>query len=297
MLMPRKTFHPFEEFYAYVCSFEAMLMDKYCGDEYRHNRDTYAGGDDCIFPSPKLQKNCEANSRKLYLCLNQIVLRIMDNKLIKNKLNPERTALHVDAGDVDSDQFLTFMPMGNNKNSGGRVANSDLIVFENQLGGLSYRLRTAISDTVVILLMNSSKQLHGNVEDSDSDTFDFDESVLSARLIGYGSYKVQKFIERRNKGEVRGKAFLGVVMKKHKPLQKDVVKEGDAISAEYGKKRVMYPAKLIKKNDGHYLWWDDDEGSISKLLSNGRVYSRHCAKSKPHNCQNCNPHVSFTQLN
>jgi hypothetical protein len=53
MLMPRKTFHPFEEFYAYVCSFEAMLMDKYCGDEYRHNRDTYAGGDDCIFPSPK----------------------------------------------------------------------------------------------------------------------------------------------------------------------------------------------------------------------------------------------------
>ena len=58
----------------------------------------------------------------------------------------------------------------------------------------------------------------------------------------------------------------------------------------------MYPAKLIKKNDGHYLWWDDDEGSISKLLSNGRVYSRHCAKSKPHYCQNCNPHVSFTQL-
>jgi len=74
-----------EEFYAYVCSFEAMLMDKYCGDEYRHNRETYAGGDDCIFPSPKLQKNCEANSRRLYLCLNQIVLRIMDNKkLIQN---------------------------------------------------------------------------------------------------------------------------------------------------------------------------------------------------------------------
>jgi hypothetical protein len=42
-------------------------------------------------------------------------LRILDNKLIKNKLNPERTALHVDAGDVDSDQFLTFMPMGNIK--------------------------------------------------------------------------------------------------------------------------------------------------------------------------------------
>jgi hypothetical protein len=62
-------------------------------------------------------------------------------------------------------------------------------------------------------------------------------------------------------------------------------------------KRVMYPAKLIKKNHGHYLQWDDDEGSISKLLPNGRVYSRHCAKSKPHNCQNCNPHVSFTQLN
>ncbi len=39
-----------------------------------------------------------------------------------------------------------------------------------------------MSDTVVKLLMNSSKQLHGNVEDSDSDTFDFDESVLSARL-------------------------------------------------------------------------------------------------------------------
>jgi hypothetical protein len=167
-------------------------------------------------------------------------------------------------------------------------------VFENQLGGLSYRLRTAIGDTVVILLMNSSKQLHGNVEDSDSDTFDFDESVLSARLIGYGCYKVQKFIERRNKGEVRGEAFLGIVMKEHKPLQKDVVKVGDAISAEFGKKRVMYPAELIEKNDGLYLRWDD---GISKLLSNGRVYSRHCAKSKPHYCQNCNPHVSFTPLN
>ena len=69
------------------------------------------------------------------------------------------------------------------------------------------------------------------------------------------------------------------------------------ISAEFGKKRVMYPAKLIKKNDGHYLRWDDDEGSISKLLSNGKVYSGHCAKSKPHCCPNCNPHVSFAQLN
>jgi len=281
-----------EEFYAHVCSFEAMLMDKYCGEEYIHNRETYAGGDDCIFPSPTLQKNCKANSRRLYLCLNQIALRIMDNKSIKNKHNPERTALHVDAGDVDSDQFLTFMPMGNNKNSGGRVANSDLIVFENQLGGLSYRLRTAIGDTVVILLMNSSKQLHGNVEDSDSDTFDFEESVFSARLIGYGCYNVQKFIERRKKGEVRGEAFLGVVMKKHKPLQKELVKAGHAIVAEFGKKRAMYPAELIEQNDGLYLRWD--EGSISKLLSNGRVYSSHCAKSKPHYCQNCNPHAYFT---
>ena len=76
-----------------------------------------------------------------------------------------------------------------------------------------------------------------------------------------------------------------------------MVKEGDAISAEFDKKRVMYPAKLIKKNDGHYLRWDDDEGSISKLLSNGKVYSGHCAKSKPHCCPNCNPHVSFAQLN
>ena len=97
-----------------------------------------------------------------------------------------------------------------------------------------------------LLLMNSSKQLHGDVEDSDSDTFDFDGSILSARLIGYGSYKVQKFIERRNKGEVRGEAFLGVVMKKHRPLQKDVVKEGDAISAEYGKKRIMLPPATIR---------------------------------------------------
>ena len=44
--------------------------------------------------------------------------------------------------------------MGGKDGKGGRVVDSDLVVFEHENGGQCYRVRTSLPGTVVFVLMN-----------------------------------------------------------------------------------------------------------------------------------------------
>ena len=281
-------------FYENIYGRLAMLMKKYCDAKYSENHKLYEGGHDCIFPSPKAQMNSNLGTNGIFIGLSQIVLRVMDNENTSNKQNPSRTALHVDSGDVDSDQFLTFIPMGGQSNCGGHVFGTDLMVFEHEEGGASYRLRTTIPDTVVILLMNSARQLHGNVEeDYNNIPAELDRSLWSARLIGYGRSSVQHFIDRRRRGAVRGNAFWDTQVMEHLPLQRDQVRVGNLVSAKFGSK--LFRAEICGEHDNLYLLWDGEK-RCTKLRPNQPVYSIYCSKSNPNECEHCNPKVSFLPI-
>ena len=281
-------------FYENIYGRLAMLMKKYCGAKYSENHKLYEDGHDCIFPSPKAQMNSNLDTNGIFIGLSQIVLRVMDNENTSNKQNPNRTALHVDSGDVDSDQFLTFIPMGGQSNCGGFVSGTDLMVFEHEEGGASYRLRTTIPDTVVILLMNSARQLHGNVEDDYNNiSAELDRSLWSARLIGYGRLSVQHFIDRRRRGAVRGNAFWDTQVMEHLPLQRDQVRVGNLVSAKFGSK--LFRAEICGEHDNLYLLWDGEKRR-TKLRPKQPVYSTYCSKSNPNECEHCNPTVSFLPI-
>ena len=76
-------------------------------------------------------------------------------------------ALHTDRGDVDTTMFNCYTSGGGTHGKGGPVPNSDLAVFQNDKGGAGYRVKTCIEDTVVVVVMNSNRQLHGCIQSQD----------------------------------------------------------------------------------------------------------------------------------
>ena len=73
----------------------------------------------------------------------------------------ETVAAHADLGDLDCTMFHCYTTGGGRCGRGGAVAGSDLAVFETCSGGRGYRVKTCMEDTVVIIVLNSCKQLHG----------------------------------------------------------------------------------------------------------------------------------------
>ena len=192
------------EIYAQIIGLEALAIEKYCPDEYAENLFAYRNGDDCIFPSPTSQREGQNLSEGLHWSLHQVALRIMGRKLNVEDERLVRLAWHFDQGDVETSQPLTFMPMGGKNGMGGRVAHTDLMVFEHKFGGDCFRLRTSIENTVVFILMNSAKQLHGNAKDKGNCG---DYGCWSARFIPFGRKNVLHFLSRRREGKVFGDAF------------------------------------------------------------------------------------------
>ena len=76
-------------------------------------------------------------------------------------LQEEVVAAHADLGDHDCSTFHLYTTGGGRRGRGGPVAGSDLAVFESVTGGAGYRVKTCAEDTVVVVVLNSSKQLHG----------------------------------------------------------------------------------------------------------------------------------------
>ena len=76
-------------------------------------------------------------------------------------LEKETVAAHADLGDLDCTMFHCYTTGGGRRGRGGPVAGSDLAVFEARTGGVGYRVKTCVEDTVVVVVLNSCRQLHG----------------------------------------------------------------------------------------------------------------------------------------
>lgn len=271
------------EIYGQIIGLEALVIEKYCHDEYMENLQTYGDAHDCIFPSPESQREAQSLSEGLHWSLHQVALRIMGRELNEESERLQRIAWHFDQGDVETNQLLTFMPMGGNHGKGGRVSDTDLMVFEHKYGGQCFRLRTSIEDTVVFILMNSAEQLHGNAKDK----YDCgDHDCWSARFIAFGRKSVLHFLDRRRNGKVSGDAFWDIKLKKHTPLQNGEFQVNDRVSGKFSNK--LYDAKLIQiegNDELHFEWLD---GRITKCTESS-IFSSYCFTSEPHECEHCNP--------
>jgi len=270
------------EIYAQIIGLEALAIEKYCPDEYAENLLTYGDGEDCIFPSPVLQRVGQNLSEGLHFNLHQAALRIMGRELNKEDESLERLAWHFDQGDVETSQPLTYLPMGGKDGKGGRVAGTDLMVFEHKYGGQCFRLRTSIKDTVVFILMNSADQLHGNAKDEDDCGV---PDCWSARFIAFGRNNVLNFMNRRRDGKVFGDAFWDIRLNNHKPLCTGEFKVGDIVSAKWGK--TLLPATLIERGNEQHFQWHCDRKVLKCRRRN--IFSKYCYASEPHECKHCNP--------
>lgn len=283
------------DIYASIAGWQARILDKYCPLEFMENHDTYRDGEDCIYPTPAAQRKGQMISEGLHLNMNQIALRVMSNELIDfpKKLQVLRMALHNDEVDVSTPQPLTFVPMGGVAEKGGRVIDSDLMVFEHKYGGQCYQLRTSIEDTIVMVLMCSSEQLHGSAHDRERSGFD--KTCSSLRFIPYGRKNVLNFIERRRRGETKrkdGKAFTNVILKEHIHLGKGDSKVGDEVCASFGKGRSkrLLNAILVEIDGKHYFHWHQDD--TRTLCNRSRVFSKYCSLANAQDCTHCNPSLS-----
>ena len=270
------------DIYAKIAGIQALIAEKYCPKDYVENVQTYNDGEDCIFPPPASQRKDQEESEGLHWSQHQVALRIMNNLLDEEAWRKYRIAWHADQTDVKTKQFLTFLPMGGKDGKGGRVVDSDLVVFEHENGGQCYRVRTSLPGTVVFVLMNSSKQLHGNAKDRF--IVGLDESAWSLRFIAYGRQSVLNFTRRRESGKITGKAFWGTQVTKHVPLGIGEYQEGKEVSAMFGK--TLRTATLVMKSDGlHFLW----EDSSTTKCGRSNIFSRHCSKCNANMCKHCNP--------
>jgi len=273
------------EIYAKIIGLEALVVEKYCPDEYLENLQTYGDADDCIFPPIASQREGQQVSEGLHWSLHQVALRIMGRELDGERERLQRLALHFDQGDVATNQLLTFMPMGGTDGRGGRVADTDLMVFEHKNGGQCFRLRTSIEDTVVFILMNSAEQLHGNAKDEDD--CEFDNDCWSARFIAFGRKNVLDFLNRRRQGKVSGDAFWDIKLQNHKALQKGEFNVNDRVSGKFSDK--LFDAKLVQLEGGDELYFKWQDGGRVTKCTQGSVFSSYCSTSEPHECKHCNP--------
>jgi len=272
--------------YATIAGLEALIIDKYCPSESMKNHEIYRGGEDCIYPSPMAQRKGQVMSEGLHWNLQQIAIRIMSNECeCPEQLQALRTALHIDQSDVDTHQPLTFFSVGGEDGKGGRVIDSDLMVFEHPQGGQSYRLRTSLANTVVVGLINSARQLHGNAYDVERSGFE--RGISCIRFIPYGRDNVLNFIRRRREGKVSGMAALEMKVMHHRPLEEHEYSDGDVVSARFGKSEAILAATLIKGGDDYYFRWHSDNTFTPCRRSS--IFSQHCAGVEPHNCDHCNP--------
>ena len=116
---------------------------------------------------------------------SQFIVRQWGPALAESDWPLEKTivAAHTDQGDLD-----TFMPHcyrtgGGKDGVGGRVAGTDLAVFEHEEGGAGYRVKTCMEDIVVIVILRSNRQLHGCIKSALDFTEDY--GTWSSRLIPF----------------------------------------------------------------------------------------------------------------
>ena len=98
-------------------------------------------------------------------------------------LSEMMVAAHTDTGDLDCYMFHCYRTGGGKDGKGGPVAGTDIAIFQDSEGGQGFRVKTCIEDTIVIVVLNGKRQLHGSIRNADS--FIEDESAWSTRIIPF----------------------------------------------------------------------------------------------------------------
>jgi len=173
----------------------ADCADKYCDWIYHLNRTLKNTNVNLQWPPQG--NDCFANN----WMSTQFVVRRWGAGLRDNTWPLENmiVSAHVDRGDLD-----TIMPsiyyMGGSHKEGGVVAGSDLALFEKETGGSGVQIKTCIEDTVVVVLSNSRRQLHGCIKNNyGSQQKEIDPSAWSTRIIPYIPKGVFDWMKRNPK--------------------------------------------------------------------------------------------------
>ena len=145
-----------------VMSHVAECIMVHCGDVWRKNQLLMKSMKSLAWPPLVFQKR-----RSQWMSCQYIVRRWGTSSKEYGPGENSFVALHTDSGDVDSTMFNCYTSGGGTHGKGGPVPSSDLAVFENVKGGAGYRVKTSIEDTVVVVVMNSHRQLHGCIESQD----------------------------------------------------------------------------------------------------------------------------------
>lgn len=145
----------------------ASIMECHFPDIYSANHEMGVDAEDVTFPPPALQKEGRALGAPCWFA-NQGIFRSIGREFGSPSecIEDARIALHVDESDEPCMQLLQFLPMGGRDGCGGPVDGTDLLVFNRQDGGKCIRIPTTIEDCVVLVAMNSARQLHGGVDES-----------------------------------------------------------------------------------------------------------------------------------
>lgn len=104
------------------------------------------------------------------------------------------TSLHLDEGDIDTLMPLFYMSGGGVDGLGGPVEDTNVQIFAEETGGASVTVKTCTRDTIVIVLMNSRRQLHGVVRSSPD--FRSDGACWTTRFIPVFSEGVMHSIRK-----------------------------------------------------------------------------------------------------
>ena len=280
-------------------------------EEYMTNIQMAAIGEDCMFPSKEMQK-C-ANP----LFCNQFIVRFIGKRTVKNLCSTEQQiALHTDDSDYSTPMPLVFISSStsyentmninknnnndntninmedkesndikDDKNGGGYVPGSDLLVFENKNGGRCARIQTTTSadDTVAVVIFNSVEQLHGGVGSNETN------GCFSLRVIPYCRGPIIGFCQERSRRQGRGpdsfdtwenelkRLKKGFNEDQHHPIDLNALTTVQFLNvcARWGKKALanLYFAKLDVKHSR--LDWDD--GRYSYAGQGSALYHEKCA--------------------
>ena len=177
------------EMFSHVSECIAM----HCGKVHQENQGLMENHD-LVWPSLGCQ------GRKWNWMCSQFIVRRWGPALASPDwpLEKEIVAAHTDPGDVDSTMFNCYMSGGGRSGKGGPVAGTDLAVFEHSRGGAGFRTKTCVKDTVVIVVMNSRRQLHGCIKDAEG--FIEDASAWTTRIIPYIPQGVYNWMKHHPKG-------------------------------------------------------------------------------------------------
>ena len=161
-----------------IFSHISECIAKHCGDVHKGNQ-ALMQNRNLVWPSLEYQNNSKWNWMS-----SQFIVRRWGPALATD-WPPEKdiVAAHTDTGDLDCTTFNCYRTGGGLRGKGGPVASTDFAAFEKATGGAGYRVKTCIEDTIVVVVLNSKRQLHGCIKSADD--FIQDDLAWTTRIIPY----------------------------------------------------------------------------------------------------------------